>query len=232
MPSAAEWEFYMKIAIDGPAGAGKSTISKSVAKKLGYIYIDTGAMYRAAGLAALRAGIDIKAQPELAAENTEKISIDIRHGENGQEIYLCGENVTDKIRTEEVSMAASDIAVIASVRARLVSLQRAMAENSSVVMDGRDIGTHVLPDAECKIFLTASAYTRGERRYKELREKGVDCSLDDICRDILARDKNDTEREESPLREAEDAIVVDTTELALCESIEKVLDIIKAKTEY
>ena len=184
----------MKIAIDGPAGAGKSTISKAIAAKLGFIYIDTGAMYRAAGLSALRAGIDILADPESAAKNTEKISIDIHCGENGQEIFLDGENVTGKIRTEDVSMAASNIALIGSVRKRLVEMQRSLAKKSNVVMDGRDIGTHVLPNAECKIFLTASPEARGMRRYAELKEKGVECSLEDICRDIIMRDNNDTER--------------------------------------
>lgn len=219
----------MKIAVDGPAGAGKSTISKAVANEMGYIYIDTGAMYRAAGLAALRRGIDIKNNPEAAAGNTEKITIDMKIGENGQEIYLDGENVTDKIRTEDVSMAASNIAVIGSVRRRLVALQRKLAENNDVIMDGRDIGTHVLPDAECKIFLTASAYARGTRRYNELKEKGVECSLEEICRDILARDKNDMQREESPLREAFDAVILDTTDMTLEESIKEVMKIVKTK---
>ncbi len=221
----------MKIAIDGPAGAGKSTISKAIAAKLGFIYIDTGAMYRAAGLSALRAGIDILADPESAAKNTEKISIDIHCGENGQEIFLDGENVTGKIRTEDVSMAASNIALIGSVRKRLVEMQRSLAKKSNVVMDGRDIGTHVLPNAECKIFLTASPEARGMRRYAELKEKGVECSLEDICRDIIMRDKNDTERKESPLMMADDAILVDTTELSLDESIEKVLSITERKIQ-
>lgn len=219
----------MKIAIDGPAGAGKSTISKAIAKDLGYIYIDTGAMYRAAGLAALENGVNIKEHPVCASELVETLSIEIKPNPDGQLIFLNNRNVTNLIRTEAVSMAASDISAIKEVRIKLVNIQRKLAEGNNVIMDGRDIGTHVLPDAECKIFLTASSRARGERRYNELCEKGISCSLEDICSDIEKRDKNDSERKESPLKKADDAIMVDTTDLSLDESIQKIKTIINKK---
>jgi len=221
----------MKVAIDGPAGAGKSTISKTLANELGFIYIDTGAMYRTAGLNALNNGIDIRKEPKKAAILTEAVTIDIKHSPNGQLMYLNGEDVTGLIRTEAVSMAASDIAVIPEVRVKLVQIQREIAKGQNVIMDGRDIGTHVLPDAECKIFLTASSAARGKRRYDELTEKGIECNLEDICRDIEKRDKNDSEREVSPLRQAEDAILLDTTELSLEESIQAAKNIIITKAK-
>lgn len=219
----------MKVAIDGPAGAGKSTISKKIAAELGYIYIDTGAMYRTVGLYMLRRGVDIKSQHEKVVELMDSISIDMQATPQGQLMFLNGEDVTSQIRTEAVSMAASNVAVIGEVREKLVALQRDFAGTRDVIMDGRDIGTHVLPDAECKIFLTASTEARGKRRYLELIEKGVDCSLEDICRDIEARDKNDSERKVSPLKQADDAILVDTTSLSLEESIEACANIIKQK---
>ena len=221
----------ISIAIDGPAGAGKSTISKAIANELGYVYIDTGAMYRTAGLNALNHGTDIRKEPEKAARLTDEVSIDIKPTPSGQLMFLNGEDVTGLIRTEKVSMAASDIAVIPEVRAKLVQIQREIAKGQNVVMDGRDIGTHVLPDAECKIFLTASSKARGKRRFEELSEKGIECNLDEICRDIEKRDKNDSERETSPLRKADDAIELDTTELTLEESIQAAKNIVISKAK-
>lgn len=219
----------MKIAIDGPAGAGKSTISKKVANELGYVYIDTGAMYRTVGLYLIEHGVDIKNEKEKVVEMLEDISIDMKTTPQGQLMFLNGEDVTSKIRTEQVSMAASLVAVIGEVRKKLVALQREFAGTRNVIMDGRDIGTHVFPDAECKIYLTASARARGERRYAENIEKGIPCDLEEVCKDIEARDLNDSTRKESPLKQADDAILLDTTELSLEESIEKATAIIKER---
>lgn len=218
-----------KIAIDGPAGAGKSTISKKVASSLGYVYIDTGAMYRTVGLKALRCGIDTK-----DAEGVEKIlgslDIDIRHEGVEQHIYLDGENVSDKIRTPEISMAASNVSAIPAVRVAMVDMQRKLAENHDVVMDGRDIGSHVLPDAEIKIFLTASAEARAKRRYKELIEKGESVSFEEVMSDMLQRDKNDSTRAVSPLIVAEGATVIDTSNLNLEQSVEAVISHVRSKS--
>ena len=219
----------MKVAIDGPAGAGKSTISKKAAKDLGFIYIDTGAMYRTVGLCALRKGIDIKNQPEKVVDMMDNMVIDMECTESGQLMFLNGEDVTSKIRTEEVSMAASLVAVIGEVREKLVSMQRDFAGSRNVIMDGRDIGTHVLPDAECKIFLTASTLARGKRRYLELKEKGIECDLDEVCSDIEKRDINDSTRAHSPLKQAEDAVLLDTTDLTLEQSINECMNIIKTR---
>ena len=202
----------MKIAIDGPAGAGKSTISKAVAGELNYLYIDTGAMYRSVGLAAVEAGINTRSETELAGIIGD-ILIDIKNTEDGQKYYLNGRDVTQKIREPQISMAASDVAVIPAVRLKLVELQRKLAEKTDVVMDGRDIGTYVLRDAELKIFLTASPEARARRRQAELAAKGVDADYDTVLRDIRTRDDQDTHRAAAPLRQAEDAVLVDTSEL-------------------
>ncbi len=219
----------MKVAIDGPAGAGKSTISKKVARDLGFIYIDTGAMYRTVGLYALNLGIDIKAEPDKVVAMMDNMEIDMESTPNGQLMFLNGEDVTSKIRTEEVSMAASLVAVIGEVREKLVKMQRDFAGSRNVIMDGRDIGTHVLPDAECKIFLTASTRARGKRRYLELTERGVECDLEEVCRDIEKRDINDSTRAHSPLKQAEDAVLLDTTDLNLEESIAECMNIIRER---
>lgn len=218
----------LKIAIDGPAGAGKSSIAKAVAAELEIVYIDTGAMYRAIGLFMLRRGIDPKnsAAVEAALSETE---ITIKHDSRGQRIFLCGEDVSNEIRTPEVSVAASDVAVIGAVREKLLELQRGLAEKNDVIMDGRDIGTRVLPNADIKIFLTASVEERAARRYRELSEKGTVCDIEEVKRDIMYRDKNDSEREIAPLKEAEDSIRVDTTGLTLKESVEKILETIKER---
>ncbi len=220
----------MKIAIDGPAGAGKSTISKALAKKLDYIYIDTGAMYRSVGLAALEAGINPRNESDVA-KILDSIIIDIKNGENGPVFYLNGNDVSEKIRRPQVSMAASDVAVIPAVRLKLVEQQRNLAEKADVVMDGRDIGTYVLPNAELKIFLTASVMERARRRYNELCEKGENASLDAVAAEIEARDKNDSERAFAPLRQADDAVLVDTTGLSISQVTEKIMGLVDAIVE-
>lgn len=218
----------MRIAIDGPAGAGKSTISKAVAKRLGFIYIDTGAMYRSVGLAALNAGIDTKDAKGLETILGD-IDIIIENTGDSQKFYLNGTDVTEEIRKPEVSVAASDVAVVPAVRLKLVELQRKMAENADVLMDGRDIGTYVLPDAELKVFLTASVDERARRRYAELCEKNQCVTLDEVKNDIIYRDKNDSEREFAPLREAEDSVLVDSTDMSIDDVISKILDLVKEK---
>ncbi|MBQ8764664.1 MAG: (d)CMP kinase [Clostridia bacterium] len=216
-----------KIAIDGPAGAGKSSISKKVAKALGYIYIDTGAMYRTVGLKAVRCGIDTK-DSEGVASILPTLDIDIRHEGVEQHIFLDGENVSDQIRTPEISMAASNVSAIPAVRVALVDLQRKLAENHDVVMDGRDIGSFVLPDAEVKIFLTASVDARAERRYKELLEKGETVDFEAVREDMILRDKQDSTRAGSPLVVAEGATVIDTSKLNFEESVDAVIKHIRS----
>ncbi|MBE7033238.1 MAG: (d)CMP kinase [Ruminococcaceae bacterium] len=216
-----------KIAIDGPAGAGKSSISKKVAKALGYIYIDTGAMYRTVGLKAVKCGIDTK-DSEGVASILPTLDIDIRHEGVEQHIFLDGENVSDKIRTPEISMAASNVSAIPAVRVALVDLQRKLAENHDVVMDGRDIGSFVLPDAEVKIFLTASVEARAQRRYKELLEKSETVDFDAVKEDMILRDKQDSTRAVSPLVVAEGATVIDTSALNFEESVNAVIEHIRS----
>lgn len=211
-----------KIAIDGPAGAGKSTISKKVASSLGFVYIDTGAMYRAVGLKAVRNGIDTNDE-EGVISILPSLDIDIRHEGVEQHIYLDGENVSDKIRTGEISMAASNVSRIPAVRLKMVDMQRALAGKRDVVMDGRDIGSYVLPDAEIKIFLTASVDARAKRRFDELIEKGEKVSFEDVKNEMILRDKNDSSREFAPLKIADGATVIDTSDLSLEESIETVI---------
>ena len=216
----------INIAIDGPAGAGKSTISKKVAKELGFAYIDTGAMFRAVALYVLNKGGNPK-DGESVNTFLDEIDIDIKGGENGNLIILNGEDVSGKIRTPEVSMGASDVGKIPEVRKKLLELQRKIAANTNVVMDGRDIGTYVLPDAQVKIFLTASAEMRARRRLAELVEKGEDVTYDEVLKDMIKRDENDSKREIAPLMQAADAILVDTTHLTLEKSIEKVFQTVK-----
>ena len=218
----------MKIAIDGPAGAGKSTISKETAKRLGFIYIDTGAMYRSVGLAALNAGVSTTDEEQLGRIISD-IDISIKNVDNTQRFYLCGEDVTEKIREPEVSVAASNVAVVPAVRLKLVELQRRMAENADVLMDGRDIGTYVLPNAELKIFLTASVDERARRRYEELCSKNVKTTLEAVKNDIIYRDKNDSEREFAPLKPAPDSVLLDTTDMTVEEVINKILNLIKER---
>ena len=218
----------MKIAIDGPAGAGKSSIAKLVAGELGFIYIDTGAMYRASALYAIENGIKITGGA-FTKEVLDKISIDIRYDEDGQRIFLCGKDVTKRIREADVSIGASDIAVIPAVRLKLVDLQRELAKGNNVIMDGRDIGTYVLPDAELKIYLTASVEERAMRRLKELKEKGQTADFEQVKRDISYRDKNDSEREFAPLKKADDAVLVDSTDMTIDEVKKRILELAKEK---
>ena len=217
------------IAIDGPAGAGKSTIAKRVAKELSFIYVDTGAMYRAMALYLLQQHVNGSVPEEIASKcQGADISIEYRNGE--QIVLLNGENVNAFLRTEEVGNMASVSSANPSVRARLLDLQRNLAEKQSVVMDGRDIGTTILPDADTKIFLTASSKTRAKRRYKELAERGETCDIAEIQKDIEERDKRDMNREISPLRQAEDAVLVDSSEMTIEEVVNKILHIFHEKT--
>jgi cytidylate kinase len=201
------------IAIDGPAGAGKSTVAKNISKALGIVYLDTGAMYRAVALKAIRSGIDTTDADRLG-EMVKDIDIKVKYINNEQHIYLDGEDVSSLIRTPEVSIGASNVAVIPAVRIKLVEIQRKIAQESNVVMDGRDIGTYVLPNAKYKFFVTASIEERAHRRYMELKEKGADdVSLEEVAKDIAYRDKNDSSRAFAPLMKAADAIEIDTTGL-------------------
>lgn len=217
------------VAIDGPAGAGKSSVAKAVGKQLGLLYVDTGALYRTVGLAALRKGVDPSSKAEVEALLKE-ISVEMDFSEtSGQVVLLNGEDVTGLIRTPEVSMTASDISALPIVREYLLGLQRNIAKTKNVIMDGRDIGTVVLPDAQVKIFLTASPESRADRRYKELVEKGEKTTVKDVLRDVIKRDYNDTNRKAAPLRPAEDSVLVDTTNLDFDGSVEAVAKIIKER---
>lgn len=216
------------IAIDGPAGAGKSTIAKRVAKELSFIYVDTGAMYRAMAYYLLTKGIDGTSSEEIAACCPgAEISIEYRDGE--QIVLLNGENVNAKLRTEKVGNMASVSSANPKVRAHLLKLQRNLAAENDVVMDGRDIGTTILPDAEVKIYLTASADTRAKRRYLELTEKDIACDLEQIRQDIIERDERDMNREISPLCPAEDAVLVDSSDLGIDEVVDMILKIYREK---
>lgn len=220
---------HYAIAIDGPSGAGKSTIARAAAKRFGFIYVDTGAIYRTVGLAAYRGGIDRRDASAVEAL-LPQLEIAMRYTDAGeQHMYLNGEDVTALIREPEISICASDVAALPVVRAFLMELQRRMARENSVIMDGRDIGTVVLPGAEVKIFLTASAEARARRRLLELEQKGMKQSFDEVLRDIKYRDEQDSHRAAAPLKKAEDAIAVDTSELSFDESLELVVKIIRQK---
>ena len=219
------------IAIDGPAGAGKSTIAKAAAKHLGFIYVDTGAMYRAIGLYCLRKEVE-PSDAEAVKELLGKIEVSLARDENkNQLVILNGEDVSGLIRTEAVSMAASRCSAIPEVRAFLLNLQRDMAKEYNVIMDGRDIGTVVLPDAKVKIFLTASAEIRARRRYDELIEKGQQAVYEDVLADVIERDNNDMNRPIAPLKPAEDSVLVDTSELDLEQSIELLIRTIEENSK-
>lgn len=210
------------IAIDGPAGAGKSTIAKTIAKELNFIYVDTGAMYRAMGLYFLRQNITDESIMEARCKEAV-ITIQYENGE--QQVVLNGENVNAYIRSEEAGKMASVVAKLKEVRYQLVELQRQLARTANVIMDGRDIGTYVLPDADIKIYLTASSKVRANRRYLELTEKGISCDFQQIEQDIRARDEQDMNREFAPLRQAEDAILVDSSEMSKDQVVETVISI-------
>lgn len=214
----------MNIAIDGPAGAGKSTIAKRLAKKLGFIYVDTGAMYRAMAYYFLRHNIDAKDEKAIAAA-CPNVDVTITYENGEQQVLLNGENVNGVIRNEEVGNMASSTSVYPVVRKKLVELQRQLAKSADVIMDGRDIGTCVLPDAQVKIYLTASSATRAKRRYDELTEKGVSCDLAAIEKDIIDRDYRDMHRETSPLRQAEDAVLVDSSEMNIDEVVDAIYQV-------
>ena len=216
------------IAIDGPAGAGKSTIARLVAGKLGFVYVDTGAMYRAMALYFLRKGFDLKDEEKVGGACGE-ISVDIRYEDGEQQVLLNGENVSGLIRTEEVGNAASAVSAYPAVRAALLELQRTLARTNNVIMDGRDIGSLVLPDADSKIYLTASTKVRAVRRYKELEEKGTVCSLEEIERDIIERDNRDMNRETAPLVQAEDAVYLDASAMSIDQVVEKIIDLARER---
>lgn len=214
------------IAIDGPSGAGKSTAAKGLARELGFVYIDTGAMYRAVAYFLMNNEIDLDEKAEII-EALENIVLDIKYIDKNQHIFLNGNDVTAEIRSRAVSENASRVSAVREVRQKLVSIQRKMAEGLNVVMDGRDIGTVVLPNADIKIYLTASVKKRAERRLLELLEKGTSATLEDIKADIEKRDKRDMTREESPLKQAEDAIVIDCGNMSAKEVIEEMLNLVK-----
>ena len=214
----------MNIAIDGPAGAGKSTIAKRLAKKLGFIYVDTGAMYRAMAYYFLQHNIDAKDENAIAAACPD-VDVTITYENGEQQVLLNGENVNGVIRNEEVGNMASSTSVYPVVRKKLVELQRQLAKSADVIMDGREIGTCVLPDAQVKIYLTASSATRAKRRYDELTEKGVSCDLAEIEKDIIDRDYRDMHRETSPLRQAEDAVLVDSSEMNIDEVVDAIYQV-------
>lgn len=219
------------VAIDGPAGAGKSTIARAAAASLGFIYVDTGALYRSIGLNALRKGVDLTDSTAIE-KSLEVLEVELSFDDNGAQIVLLnGEDVSSLIRTPEVSMSASKVSAVPAVRAFLLDLQRNMAKTQSVIMDGRDIGTVVLPDAQVKIFLTASPEIRAKRRYDELIEKGQDVKYEDVLADVIERDYNDSHREIAPLKPAEDSKLADTSGLTLEESIELIINIIKENTK-
>ena len=218
----------VNVAVDGPAGAGKSTISRAAAKELGFIYVDTGALYRAVGVYALRNGIGTK-----DSENIEKalkdIVVELKFVGDVQHVFLNGEDVSTEIRTPEASMAASDVSAIPCVRAFLFDLQRDIAKKNNCIMDGRDIGTVVLPDAKIKIFLTASAEERAKRRYKELVEKGAKDTYKEVLADLEKRDYQDSHREIAPLKPAEDSVIVDTSDYNFDEAKNIIVNIIKER---
>ena len=216
------------IAIDGPAGAGKSTIARLAAGQLGFIYVDTGAMYRAMALYFLRRGANL-ADEEAVGAACKDIHVEIRYEAGGQQVLLNGENVTGQIRTDQVGHAASAISKYPAVRAALLELQRSLARTNSVIMDGRDIGTLVLPDADLKIYLTASTAVRAMRRYKEFLEKGVDCTLESVEQDVIRRDEQDMNRATAPLKQAEDAVYLDASDMNISQVVEKILSLARER---
>lgn len=217
----------ISVAIDGPAGAGKSSVAKEVAKRLGYVYIDTGAMYRTVAVYAIENGIGFE-DKELVSE-LDNIDIKLKHDGKMQRMYLNGKDVSERIRENDASMGASAVAKVAQVRRRLVAMQQEMGKDGGVIMDGRDIGTTVLPNAELKIYLTASVDERAMRRYKEYIEKGIECDLEAIKADVIQRDENDMNRAVSPLKMADDAIYADTTHKSFDEAVSYIEKLVKEK---
>ncbi len=217
-----------KIALDGPSGAGKSTMAKRTAQKLGILYVDTGAMYRSIGLYIKEHGI-AKDDEDAICAALPSVNLDIRFENGEQHIYLCGKDVGDSIRTPEISMYASRVSAIPAVRAFLLDTQRSLAQKTSVIMDGRDIGTVIFPDADVKIFLTASVEARALRRVKELEQKGLSTSYEEVLADMIERDKNDRERAIAPAIAAEDAIILDNSDLDAEETLNAIIEIIENK---
>lgn len=220
----------ISVAIDGPSGAGKSTVSRKAAKAFGFIYVDTGAMYRTIGLAAHRRGLDTKDKPSILGLLPE-LNIDLRYNDLGeQRMYLNGEDVSTDIRLPEISMCASNVSAMPEVRAYLMDMQRQMAQRYDVIMDGRDIGTVILPDAEVKIFLTASAEERAMRRLRELEAKGVNTSFEEVLEDMKKRDAQDSSRAAAPLVPADDAVILDSSSMSFDETVAAVCKLITDKT--
>lgn len=220
----------IKIAIDGPGGAGKSTVAKAVAAKLGIVYVDTGALYRTVGYYVRSVDADPR-DAEAVGACLPSISIEVKYENGTQRVYLNGEDLGDAIRTPEMSMYASAVSAIPSVRAFLLETQKDIARRNSVIMDGRDIGTVILPDADVKIFMTASAECRAQRRYDELRAKGIDARYEDVLAEMNERDNNDSNRAIAPAKPAPDAIIFDNSGMTLDQSVQGVIDIVKEKTE-
>lgn len=218
----------IKIAIDGPSGAGKSTLAKVLSKKLGFIYVDTGALYRAVGLYVFENSIPLTS-PESITASLKNIRIDVGYEDGIQRVYLNGRDVGEQIRRPEISMYASSVSAIPAVRSFLLGIQRDIAEKNNVIMDGRDIGTVIMPDAQVKIYLVSSAENRAERRYKELVEKGIDVSYSEVLSDMIKRDEQDSTREASPALPAEDAVFLDNSGLTLDETVNEALRIICEK---
>ncbi|MGP4071956.1 (d)CMP kinase [Piscibacillus sp. B03] len=218
----------MRIAIDGPAAAGKSTVAKMIAKKLEYVYIDTGAMYRALTWMALNTNTDVHDEDSLG-ELAENVNITFENTNNGQEVYLNGKNITSDIRNHDVTNNVSYVAQYGKVREKLVDMQRELADHGNVVMDGRDIGTFVLPNAEIKVFLVASVEERAERRHKENLEKGFESDLEQLKEEIRRRDEIDSKREVAPLVKAEDAVEIDTTSKSIDEVAEAIMSLVNSK---
>lgn len=220
----------ISIAIDGPGGAGKSTIAKALAKKLGFIYVDTGALYRAIGLYMINNGVDLK-NADAVTEKLDEVKVELKYVNGEQRVLLCGDDVSEDIRKPEVSMAASSVSAIPAVRDFLLGLQRKMASENNVIMDGRDIGTVVLPNAQIKLFLTASAEERAMRRYKELIEKGKKVEYETVYKELCERDYQDSHREVAPLKPADDSTIIDTTGNNLEKSVQVLMDFILPKLE-
>ena len=218
----------INIAIDGPAGAGKSTVAKAVAKELGIIYLDTGAMYRATAYTAIKNGIDVSDEVGVG-EMLKTLTMDVVYEDGAQQIIVNGLNTTPYLREHYMSKAASDISALPCVRYKLVDIQRELAKTYDLVLDGRDIGTFVLPDANCKIFLVASAEERAKRRVEENRLKGQESDFDTVLKDIKQRDYNDSHREVAPLKKADDAVELDTTTMTIPEVVEAVISLVKEK---
>ena len=219
-----------KIAIDGPSGAGKSSVAKALSKKMGIVYVDTGALYRTVGYYIRSVGADPKSA-EQVTPHLEDINIEVKYENGTQCVYLNGENLGDKIREPEISMYASAVSAIPAVRAFLLETQKSVARSNNVVMDGRDIGTVILPDAEVKIFLTASVECRAKRRVLELKEKGMEAKYEDVLKEMIERDNNDKNRDVAPAVAADDAVILDNSDLTMEETLDKIIEIAKTRID-